>query len=90
MVTKVDSVDTGAFDNGKYFDVFAEYAKENANDILVKITIGNRGKDDAVLHLLPTIWVSSLPITLIIMLPHLIYNCLHLLSRSKFYCCCID
>ncbi|HXS24569.1 MAG TPA: hypothetical protein VN719_10080, partial [Gemmatimonadales bacterium] len=48
--------DTGVFDDGRYFDVFAEYAKNSPNDILIKITAFNRGPDAAVLHLLPTLW----------------------------------
>ncbi|GAA6614937.1 MGH1-like glycoside hydrolase domain-containing protein [Scytonema sp. NUACC26] len=52
-------VDTGIFEEGKYFDVFAEYAKASPNDILIKITVANRGSETAELHLLPTIWFKN-------------------------------
>jgi hypothetical protein len=51
--------DTGIFDNGRYFDVFAEYAKAGPNDILIRITAANRGPEPAVLHLLPTLWFRN-------------------------------
>ena len=49
-------IDTGVFDDDRYFDVFVEYAKGSADDILVKITAANRGPEAATLHLLPTLW----------------------------------
>jgi hypothetical protein len=49
-------LDTGVFDEDRYFDVFVEYAKAGPEDLLVEITAHNRGPDDAVLHLLPTLW----------------------------------
>ncbi|MCI0433708.1 MAG: glucosidase [Gemmatimonadetes bacterium] len=52
-------VDTGAFDDDRYFDVFAEYAKAAPDDILIRITIANRGPEDADLHLLPTLWFRN-------------------------------
>ena len=52
-------IDTGIFNEDKYFDVFVEYAKAGANDILVKITVHNRGNEDASLHILPTIWFRN-------------------------------
>jgi hypothetical protein len=52
-------LDTGVFDQDRYFDVFVEYAKESPEDILVKITVCNRGKESAVLHLLPTLWFRN-------------------------------
>ncbi len=52
-------VDTGAFDGGRYFDVFAEYAKGSPNDVLIRVTIHNRGPKDAELHLLPTLWFRN-------------------------------
>jgi hypothetical protein len=52
-------IDTGLFDNDKYFDVFVEYAKAGTDDILVKITVHNRGDEDASLHVLPTIWFRN-------------------------------
>ena len=48
--------DTGAFDAGRYFDVFVEYAKASPDDILIRITCVNRGPDAAPLHVLPTVW----------------------------------
>lgn len=51
--------DTGVFDNSEYFDVFAEYAKESPNNILIKLTIANRGPRAAPLHLLPTLWFRN-------------------------------
>src|SRR5450432_3599118 len=52
-------IDTGIFNEDKYFDVFVEYAKAGANDILAKITVHNRGNEDASLHILPTIWFRN-------------------------------
>jgi hypothetical protein len=51
--------DTGAFDEGRYFDVFAEYAKASPNDLLIRITAHNRGPDRAPLHVLPTLWFRN-------------------------------
>ena len=51
--------DTGAFDDGRYFDVFAEYAKRTPNDVLVRLTIVNRGPDAAALDVLPTLWFRN-------------------------------
>src|SRR5581483_4906076 len=48
-------VDTGAFEDGRYFDVFVEYAKAGAEDIFARITIVNRGPDPASIHILPTL-----------------------------------
>ncbi len=52
-------LDTGVFNEDRYFDVFIEYAKGDAEDILVRITAINRGPDAAELHLLPTIWFRN-------------------------------
>ena len=52
-------LDTGVFDGDRYFDVFAEYAKADADDILVRITVANRGPEPATLHLLPTLWFRN-------------------------------
>ncbi len=49
-------LDTGVFEANRYFDVFVEYAKSDVEDILIAITIVNRGPEEAILHLLPTIW----------------------------------
>jgi hypothetical protein len=53
-------LDTGMFNDNKYFDVFTEYAKNDAEDILIKITIHNRGKEKAPLSVLPTLWFRNL------------------------------
>jgi hypothetical protein len=50
---------TGAFDDGRYFDVVAEYAKAGPNDILVRITIDNHGPEDADISVLPTLWYRN-------------------------------
>ena len=52
-------LDTGVFKDHRYFDVFVEYAKGAADDILVKISATNRGPDAAALHLLPTLWFRN-------------------------------
>src|SRR6201987_1599857 len=49
-------LDTGVFDGNRYFDIFVEYAKATAGDILIRVTAWNRGSDSAPLDLLPTIW----------------------------------
>ena len=49
-------LDTGVFDEDRYFDIFIEYAKAGADDICIKITAINRGPDAAPLHILPTVW----------------------------------
>ena len=52
-------LDTGVFKDDRYFDVFVEYAKGGAEDILVTITVANRGPEAAELHLLPTLWFRN-------------------------------
>jgi len=52
-------LDTGVFDDDRYFDVFIEYAKESPEDILIKVTAVNRGPEEATLDLLPTIWFRN-------------------------------
>ena len=52
-------LDTGVFDEDRYFDVFVEYAKEAAEDILIQITVHNRGPEAAELHVLPTLWFRN-------------------------------
>jgi len=52
-------LDTGVFDEDRYFDVFVEYAKEGPEDILVRITAVNRGPEAAELHILPTLWFRN-------------------------------
>lgn len=61
--TKVEAefelIDTGIFNEDKYFDVFIEYAKNSEEDILIKITSYNRGKEKAALNILPQIWFRN-------------------------------
>jgi hypothetical protein len=52
-------LDTGVFDEDRYFDVFVEYAKADVEDILIKITVTNRGPEAANLRILPTIWFRN-------------------------------
>jgi len=52
-------IDTGIFDDDHYFDVFVEYAKDGPEDILVRITVINRGPEAATLDLLPTLWFRN-------------------------------
>ncbi|BAU05045.1 MGH1-like glycoside hydrolase domain-containing protein [Fischerella sp. NIES-3754] len=52
-------LDTGIFDDDRYFDVFVEYAKADAEDILIKISIVNRGSEAATIHVLPTFWFRN-------------------------------
>ncbi|MCC3416158.1 MULTISPECIES: glucosidase [unclassified Microcoleus] len=53
-------LDTGIFDGDRYFDVFVEYAKATAEDILIQITIANRSNEASTLQLLPTLWFRNL------------------------------
>ncbi len=52
-------LDTGIFDGDRYFDVFVEYAKADAEDVLIQISVANRGPEAAPLHLLPTLWFRN-------------------------------
>lgn len=52
-------IDTGVFDKNRYFDVFVEYAKSAPEDVLIKITVHNRGDREASLHVLPTLWFRN-------------------------------
>ncbi|MEJ7767482.1 MAG: glucosidase [Chitinophagaceae bacterium] len=52
-------IDTGIYNEDKYFDVFVEYAKATEEDILIKITVHNRGDEDAALHVLPQLWFRN-------------------------------
>ena len=52
-------IDTGVFADNRYFDVFVEYCKVAPEDILIQVTIANRGPDDAALHVLPTLWFRN-------------------------------
>jgi hypothetical protein len=52
-------IDTGVFDQDRYFDVFVEYAKASPEDILIRCTVHNRGADTATLDLLPRLWFRN-------------------------------
>ena len=52
-------IDTGVFNENRYFDVYVEYAKAAPDDILIRITVFNRGDSDAEIHLLPTLWFRN-------------------------------
>ena len=52
-------LDTGVFDQDRYFDVFVEYAKASPEDLLIQITVHNRGPEPATLQLLPTLWFRN-------------------------------
>ncbi|MGC4100511.1 hypothetical protein [Ferruginibacter sp.] len=52
-------LDTGIFNENKYFDITTEYAKADTDDILIRITICNRADEAATLHLLPTLWFRN-------------------------------
>ncbi len=53
-------IDTGVFDEDKYFDVFVEYAKGDMEDILIKISVVNRGPVEAEITVLPTLWFRNI------------------------------
>src|SRR5262245_11941429 len=53
-------IDTGVFDDDRYFDVFVEYAKASADDLLIQVTVHNRGPEPADLDVLPTLWFRNL------------------------------
>ncbi len=52
-------LDTGVFDDDPYFDVFVEYAKAAPNDILMRVTVNNRGPETAEVHVLPQVWFRN-------------------------------
>jgi hypothetical protein len=58
--SEYELLDTGVFDQDRYFDVFVEYAKASPEDILILITVCNRGPEPATLHVLPTVWFRNL------------------------------
>ncbi|HET9378373.1 MAG TPA: hypothetical protein VFO40_25620 [Chthoniobacterales bacterium] len=53
-------IDTGVFDDDRYFDLFVEYAKAGPDDILIQITAANRGPEAAIIHLLPQLWFRNI------------------------------
>ncbi|HEY9488861.1 MAG TPA: glucosidase, partial [Chryseosolibacter sp.] len=54
-----DLIDTGIFDGNRYFDVFVEYAKATADDLLIKISVHNRSSVKAMIHVLPQAWYRN-------------------------------
>ena len=52
-------LDTGIFNDDRYFDVFVEYAKSDPEDVLIRISVHNRGPETAQIHLLPTLWFRN-------------------------------
>ncbi len=52
-------LDTGVFDEDRYFDVFTEYAKDDPEDIYIKITVVNRGPEKSTVHMLPQLWFRN-------------------------------
>src|SRR5579862_8218819 len=52
-------LDTGIFNTDRYFDVFVEYAKQSPEDILIQVSVSNRGPEPATLHVLPTFWFRN-------------------------------
>jgi hypothetical protein len=59
LASEFELIDTGIFNEDRYFDVFVEYAKADVEDILIKISAVNRGPEQAALNLLPTIWFRN-------------------------------
>src|SRR4030095_15127771 len=56
--SEYELLDPGVFDDDRYFDIFIEYAKASCEDILIKITVHNRSREPASIHVLPTLWFS--------------------------------
>ena len=56
---ELELIDTGIFNDNRYFDVFIEYAKASADDLLSKATIFNRGPESAVIHVIPQLWFRN-------------------------------
>lgn len=59
IALEYELLDTGIFDENRYFDVFIEYAKATPDDILIQITIANRGPETKTLSVLPTLWFRN-------------------------------
>src|SRR5882672_4775806 len=59
LSSEFELIDTGVFNDDRYFDVFIEYAKADTEDILIKISATNHGPEPAPLHLLPTVWFRN-------------------------------
>jgi hypothetical protein len=56
---ELELIDTGVFDGDRYFDVTVEYAKGSPTDVLIRITVANRGPEDAAIDVLPTLWYRN-------------------------------
>jgi hypothetical protein len=52
-------IETGVFDHDRYFDVFVEYAKASTEDLLIQVSVYNRGPEPAPVHVLPTLWFRN-------------------------------
>jgi hypothetical protein len=59
LESEYELLDTGVFEGDRYFDVFVEYGKESPEDLLIQISICNRGPETAALHVLPTLWFRN-------------------------------
>ena len=59
LAPEFELIDTGIFDSDRYFEVFVEYAKADVEDMLIRISVTNRGPETATLNLLPTIWFRN-------------------------------
>ena len=59
LSAEYELLDTGIFKNNRYFDCFIEYAKDEMNDILMKVTVHNRGPEAATIHVLPHLWFRN-------------------------------
>src|SRR5690242_9535334 len=57
--SEFELVDTGVFDDDRYFDVFVEYAKADVEDILIRLQVANRGPEPALINVLPTVWFRN-------------------------------
>jgi hypothetical protein len=53
-------LDTGVFNDDRYFDVFVEFAKQSPEDLIIQISVSNRGPETATLHVLPTLWFRNI------------------------------
>ena len=56
---RYELIDSGVFDDDRYFDVVVEYAKSSAEECFIRITATNRGPEAATIHLLPTLWFGN-------------------------------
>jgi hypothetical protein len=59
MDPEYELLDTGVFNGNRYFDVDVEYAKADVDDIVVRVTVTNRGPEEAAIHVLPTMWFRN-------------------------------